>query len=182
MEIQEAIEATQQPRSRYQLVHFVLGQHDTPEQQFRQLCLELQSIRRNIKSALLIEKKGKLKVARLLETGDEIDAVDAEIILSDMEEANVVMLGAYRELAVLEDLFNSIPHFTLDEIEHGQDEYWQLRLTRQTNLQIMAGGVGWAQLDAMRQANLLDGAIEERHEYLQSIAEAEAAQELEAGA
>ena len=117
-----------------------------------------------------------------LETGDEIDAVDAEIILTDMEAASVVMLGAYRELAVLEDLFNSIPHFTLDEIEHAQPEYWEKRLTRQTNLQIMAGGVGWAQLDAMRQANLLDGAIEERHEYLQSIAEAEAAQELEAGA
>ena len=182
MEIQEAIEALQQPRSRYQIIHFVLGQHDTPEQQFRQLCLELQSMRQNIKGSLLAEKKGMLEIAQLLETGDEIKAVEAEIIQSELEHTTVVRLGAYRELAVLEDLFNSMTHFTLDEIEHAQPEYWEKRLTRQTNLQIMSGNVGWAQLDAMRQANLLDGAIEERHEYLQSIAETEAAQELEAGA
>ena len=30
MNIREAIEEIQQPRSRYQLIHFVLGQHDTP--------------------------------------------------------------------------------------------------------------------------------------------------------
>ncbi len=31
MNIHDAIAEVQQPRSRYQLVHFVLGQHDTPE-------------------------------------------------------------------------------------------------------------------------------------------------------
>ena len=44
MNITEAIAEIQQPRSRFQLVHFVVGQHDTPEMRFYQLCLELQDM------------------------------------------------------------------------------------------------------------------------------------------
>ena len=44
MDIATAIAEIQQPRSRYQLIHMVLGQHDTPEMQFYQLCLELQDM------------------------------------------------------------------------------------------------------------------------------------------
>jgi hypothetical protein len=35
-------------------------------------------------------------------------------------------------------------------------------MTRQTQLQIMAGGVGWSQLDAMRKVGLLDELVAER--------------------
>ena len=49
MTIEEAIEAVQQPRSRYQMEHFVLGQHDTIEMQFYQLCVELQNLRHNFR-------------------------------------------------------------------------------------------------------------------------------------
>ena len=48
-----------------------------------------------------------------------------------------------------------------EEIEQAQPEYWHQRLTRQTNLQIMAGDIGWSQLDSMRQAGFLDKAIED---------------------
>ena len=44
MNIQDAIAEIQQPRSRYQLVHFVIGQHDTPEMRFYQLMMELQDM------------------------------------------------------------------------------------------------------------------------------------------
>ena len=182
MNIAEAIAEIQQPRSRFQLIHFVIGQHDTAEMRFYQLCLELQDMGYKLRVAQLSIRKTEVEIARLLETGDEIDAIEAEEKEVGLEQTRIVMRGAEREVAVLTDLFDESQKFTRDEIEHAQPEYWQKRLTRQTNLQIMAGGVGWAQLDAMRQANLLDGAIEERHEYLQSIAEAEAAQELEAGA
>ena len=57
-------------------------------------------------------------------------------------------------------------HYTRDEIEHAQPDYWEKRLTRQTNLQVMAGNVQWAQLDAMRQTGLLDQAIEDRQAQL----------------
>lgn len=166
MNISEAIAAIQQPRSRFQLEHFVLGQHDTPEMQFYQLCMELQDMGFKLRMTQIGLRKIEIEIARLLETGDELDALEAEEKAVGMEQTMVVMLGAEREMAILTDLFNSIPHFTRDEIEHAQPEYWQKRLTRQTDLQIMSGNVGWAQLDAMRQAGLLDQAVAERQAQL----------------
>ena len=57
MDIHDAIAEVQQPRSRYQLVHFVLGQHDTPEMQFYQLMLELQDMGYKLRMAQLNVRK-----------------------------------------------------------------------------------------------------------------------------
>tara|TARA_R100000781_G_C4076972_1_gene126441 strand:+ start:1099 stop:1632 length:534 start_codon:yes stop_codon:yes gene_type:complete len=161
MEITEAIQAIQQPRSRFQLENFVLGQHDTIEMQFYQLCLELQMLMHSYETSEISIRRTELKIKRLLETGDEMDALEAEELVLGLEMQKVVMLGAKRELEIMKDIFYSIPHFTREEIEQAQPEYWQQRLTRQTNLQIMAGDIGWSQLDTMRQAGFLDKAIED---------------------
>ena len=166
MNIAEAIAEIQQPRSRFQLIHFVIGQHDTAEMRFYQLCLELQDMGYKLRLAQLSVRKTEIEIARLLETGDELDAIDAEEKQVGLEQTRIVMRGAERELAVLTDLFDGCQHYTRDEIEHAQPEYWEKRLTRQTNLQIMSGGVQWAQLDSMRQAGLLDQAIEDRQAQL----------------
>jgi hypothetical protein len=162
MNIHDAIAEIQQPRSRYQLVHFVLGQHDTPEMQFYQLMLELQDMGYKLRMAELNVRKTEVEIARLLETGDELDAIEAEEKQVGLEQTLIVMRGAQREIAILEDIFNTCQHYTRDEIEHAQPEYWQKRLTRQTNLQMMSGNVGWAQLDSMRQIGLLDDLVEAR--------------------
>ena len=162
MNIRDAIAEVQQPRSRYQLIHFVLGQHDTPEMRFYQLCLELQDMGYKLRMAQLNVKKTEIEIARLVATGDDLDAIEAEEKQVGLEQTRIVMRGAERELAILTDLFDESQKFTRDEIEHAQPEYWQKRLTRQTNLQIMAGGVQWAQLDSLRQAGLLDELIAER--------------------
>jgi len=166
MNIAEAIAEVQQPRSRYQLVHFVVGQHDTPEMRFYQLCLELQDMGYKLRMAQLGVRKGEVEIRRLVETGDELDAIDAEEKQVGLEQTRIVMRGAEREIAILTDLFDESTHYTRDEIEHAQPDYWHARLTRQTNLQLMAGGVGWAQLDAMRQAGLLDEMVAERERHL----------------
>jgi len=157
--ITDAIAEVQQPRSRYQLIHFVIGQHDTAEMRFYQLCIELQDMGYKLRMAQLGVRKSEVEIARLLATGDELDAIEAEEKQVGLEQTLIVMAGAEREIAILTDLFDESTHYTRDEIEHAQPEYWQLRLTRQTNLQIMAGGVQWAQLDSMRQAGILEEAI-----------------------
>ena len=162
MNIRDAIAEIQQPRSRYQLVHFVLGQHDTAEMQFYQLCIELQDMGYKLRMAELNVKKTEVEIARLVETGDELDAIEAEEKQVGLEQTQIVMKGARREIAILEDIFNTCQHYTRDEIEHAQPEYWHARLTRQTNLQMMSGSVQWAQLDSMRQIGLLDELIAER--------------------
>ena len=166
MNIHDAIVEIQQPRSRYQLIHFVIGQHDTPEMRFYQLMLELQDMGYKLRLAELGVRKSEVEIARLLETGDELDAIEAEEKQVGLGHTRVVMLGAERELAVLTELFEESTHYTRAEIDADQDAYWKARLTRQTDLQLMSGSVGWAQLDAMRQAGLLDQAIENRHAQL----------------
>ena len=166
MNIHDAIAEIQQPRSRYQLVHFVLGQHDTPEMQFYQLMLELQDMGYKLRMAELNVRKTEVEITRLLETGDELDALEAEEKQVGLEQTQIVMKGAQREIAILEDIFNECQHYTRDEIEHAQPEYWQARLTRQTNLQMMSGNVQWAQLDSMRQIGLLDDLVEAREAQL----------------
>jgi len=176
MNIAEAIEEIQQPRSRYQLIHFVIGQHDTPEMRFYQLCLELQDMGYKLRTAQLSIRKTEVEISRLLETGDELDALEAEEKQVGLEQTRIVMRGAERELAILTDLFDESQKFTRDEIEHAQPEYWQKRLTRQTNLQIMSGNVGWAQLDSMRQIGLLDEMVSDREQQLADQARAELTQ------
>ena len=173
MNIADAIAEVQQPRSRYQLIHFVIGQHDTPEMRFYQLMLELQDMGHKLRMAELGVKKAKVEISRLLETGDELDAIEAEEKQVGLEQTLVVMQGALREVAVLEAIFNTCQHYTRDEIEHAQPEYWEKRLTRQTNLQIMSGNVGWAQLDSMRQIGLLDEMGTEREAQLTEQAKLE---------
>tara|TARA_R110002051_G_scaffold25689_1_gene62630 strand:- start:318 stop:848 length:531 start_codon:yes stop_codon:yes gene_type:complete len=173
MNIAEAIAEIQQPRSRYQLIHFVIGQHDTPEMRFYQLCLELQDMGYKLRIAELGIRKAEIEIGRLLETGDELDALEAEELELGLGQTRIVMRGAEREMAILTDLFDESQKFTRDEIEHAQPEYWQKRLTRQTNLQIMSGTVGWAQLDSMRQIGLLDEIVAEREQMLTDQAVAE---------
>ena len=162
MNITDAIAEVQQPRSRFQLVHFVIGQHDTPEMRFYQLCLELQDMGLKLRLAQLGVRKAEVEIRRLVETGDELDAIEAEEKQVGLEQTLIVMAGAEREIAILTDLFDESTHYTRAEIEHAQPEYWHARLTRQTNLQLMAGSVGWAQLDSLRQAGMLDELIAER--------------------
>jgi len=171
--IRDAIAEVQQPRSRYQLIHFVIGQHDTPEMRFYQLCLELQDMGFKLRMAKLGVRKGEVEIRRLLETGDELDAIEAEEKEVGLEQTLIVMRGAEREVAVLTDLFDESQKFTRDEIEHAQPEYWHKRMTRQTNLQIMSGSVGWAQLDSMRQIGLLDDMIEAQEHQSAEHAQAE---------
>jgi len=168
MNITEAIAEIQQQRSRFQLVHFVIGQHDTPEMRFYQLCLELQDMGFKLRMAQLGVRKGAVEIGRLQATGDELDAIEAEEKQVGLEQTRIAMAGAEREIAILTDLFDESTHYTRAEIEHAQPEYWQARLTRQTNLQIMAGGVQWAQLDSMRQAGLLDELVAEREAQAQN--------------
>jgi len=166
MDVCAAIAEVQQQRSRFQLVHFVIGQFDTPEVRFYQICIELQDMGYKLRIAQLGVRKAKIEIARLLETGDELDAIEAEEKQVGLEQTLIVMRGAEREIAILTDLFDESEKFTRAEIEHAQPEYWKARLTRQTNLQLMAGSVQWGQLDSMRQAGLLDEMVAERERQL----------------
>ena len=151
-----AIAEVQQSRSRFQLEHFVVGQHDTPEMRFYQVCIELQDMEYRLALATLNERETELKIEKLRAKDTPLAHVKADKRQLGLDQMRVVKIGAEREVAILRDMFRESTKYTREQIELAQPDYWRARLTRQYALQQAAGSVGWAQLDAMIQAELMD--------------------------
>jgi hypothetical protein len=162
-EIDKAIAEVQQPRSRFQLERFVLGQHSTPEMQYYQTVLELQDMIYKYKLAQISVKKAEVKIAKLRSTGDELDDLKAQENELGLAQTRFTMLGAERELAHLIDIWNGFEHkFTRAEIESAQPDYWTARLTNNAKAMLMSGsGVNAAHIEAMEQAGVLDSFVAE---------------------
>lgn len=167
MELEQAIMEVQQPRSRYMLDHLILGQHDTPEMRFFYCVVELNDKLAKYRHAEVNKERMEREMARL----EESDEQDADLDLRDQrieyDYYMGVMAGGERELRDLFDIYAGMEHFTREQIDANQKDYWEARMTRQTELQIMSGTIGWAQLDAMRQVGLLDDLVDE-HRQLQT--------------
>ena len=163
-DIQLSFVECQMPRTPYQLERFVVGQHDTPEMRFVQVCREIEGLYYTIKEVGMANKKTELEIAKLRATGDEIDAIDADIKELGLERTRLVAIGARRELDCLIEMYDAIPHFTRQQIDESQPGYWQARLGRQANLQIMSGGANWAHLEALDQVGVLKPMIQAQQE------------------
>jgi hypothetical protein len=162
-EIQQAIAEVQQPRSRFQLERFVLGQHATPEMQYYQTVLELQDAIYKYKLAVINVKKSELKIARLRATGDELDELKAQEVELGLTQTALAMVGAEREMNHLLEIFDTFEHkYTREEIEAAQPDYWQARLTNNAKAMLMSGqSVNAAHIEAMEQAGVLDNFVAE---------------------
>jgi predicted transcriptional regulator len=162
-EIENAIAEVQQPRSRFQIDRFVLGQHATKEMQYYQVCLELQDLLNKYKLAEINAKKAQVKINRLRSTGDELDELKAQEIELGQAQTRLAIIGAQRELAHLIDIWKSFDHkYSRDEIEAAQPDYWQARLTNNAKAMLMGGSsVNAAHIEAMEQAGILDSFVAE---------------------
>jgi hypothetical protein len=162
-EIEKAIAEIQQPRSRFQLERFVLGQHATAEMQYYQVCLELQDLLYKYKLAEITAKKTQLKIDRLRATGDELDELKAQEVELGQSQTRFAVIGAQRELAHLIDIWESFDHkYSREEIEAAQPDYWQARLTNNAKAMLMGGqSVNAAHIEAMEQAGVLDNFVAE---------------------
>jgi hypothetical protein len=162
-EIEQAIAEVQQPRSRFQLEAFVLGQHATPEMKYYQTVIELQDAIYKYKLAQIAVQKSELKIARLRSTGDALDELKAQEIELGLGQTQVTMLGAEREMKHLVEIFDTFQHkYTRAEIEQAQPDYWQARLTNNAKAMLMGGtSVNPAHIEAMEQAGVLDSFVAE---------------------
>ena len=162
-DIEKAIAEVQQPRSKFQLERFVLGQHGTPEMQYYQTCIELQDMIYKYQNAQIAVKKQELKIERLRASGDELDELKAQEKEIGLRQTRLAMIGAERELNHLIEIWDSFEKkYTREEIEEAQAEYWKERLTTNARAMLMGGsGVNPAHIEAMDQAGVLDNFIEE---------------------
>lgn len=155
-------------RSKYQLEHFVIDQHDTPQMQFQQILIEGADLTYKIRMAELNIKKTEIEISRLKETGDEIDAIEAEEKELGLAYTRLTLEGARYELAVLEELFAKYPVYSYADIEENQPDYWNRRLTRQAELEVAERqqGISVGNLSSMLTTGLIqrNPEVENRNE------------------
>lgn len=146
----EAFEAIQQPRSDFALAHFVVAQHDTPARQWAQAVLELQIKVFNIRRAQVDRERIDIDIEeirrrlhspllrRSVRRRLELDLVAKDV---DAKDVDLARLGAVREAETLYAITKQIERqandgqpFTYEQLQAGEAEYWQLRLSRQAYL------------------------------------------------
>jgi predicted RNase H-like nuclease (RuvC/YqgF family) len=161
MDIHKAIKEIRQSRSRYQLEKFVIGQHHSPEMQYYQLTLEAAGLISTIKETELRIRKIQAECEELRETGKKSDAIEADIKELSLEDLELHLIGSRRELEHLKALFEDFPKFTREEIEAAQGDYWQTRLSRVAEMQMLSrqSGIDWAQIEAIYQTGNLPQAM-----------------------
>lgn len=146
----------EQSRSRYQLERFVVGQHHTPEMQYVQIVRELKVVTDALEQGTLRAELAMAEAAELRESGLRSDEIAAELKERSAQSKLQSLQGTRREIVILEELLSRYPRYTRDEIEAAQEDYWHGRLLRVAHMQALAGGVGWAHIEALWQS----GAIE----------------------
>lgn len=150
-------------RSDYQLRHFVVGQHDTPEMRFRQILLEAKDLIFKIKNAEIEVEITQRKIEKLESSGDAIKHLKAEQLRLGLGLALEALEGARRELRYLAELSKDYRYYSPEEIEANQGEYWEKRLTRQVTTDRMAAenGVSAGNLASMMNAGLVAKELEQ---------------------
>lgn len=163
MDIQDKLKDIQQARSNYQIEKFVVGQHTAPEMQYYQLCVEAAGVQQAIAETELRIQKIKALAVELAQTGKKSDAIEAKIQLLAIPSLQSQVLASKRELLHFQNLLSTYPDYTRQDIEDAQKDYWENRLTRVAQLQMLSrqGGVDWAQLEAVYQAGIFETAINE---------------------
>jgi hypothetical protein len=155
-------------RSDYQLKHFVVGQHDTPEMRYRQILLEAKDLIFKIKNAELSLEITRRKIDKLEASDKETDHIKAQQRRLGMALTLDALEGAKRELDYLVELSKDYRHYEPDEIEANQAEYWEKRLTRQANTDRMSleQGISAGNLESLMKAGLVQKQIDSHSENL----------------
>lgn len=124
---------------------------------YRQILLEAKDLLFKIKNAELQLEINKRKIDKLEASKDEVKHLKAAQLRLGLSMTQGVLESARRELDYLLELSKDYRHYTPDEIEANQEEYWELRLTRQATTDRMAleQGVTAGNLASMMNAGLV---------------------------
>lgn len=150
-----------QNRTNYQLEKFVLGQHHSPEMQYRQLVIELNGLLDSKEEQKLRIEKTKAEAEELRETGKKSDAIEAKILDLKVKNMEAGLMPVEKEISHLQSIFDASYKYSAEEIEAAQADYWETRLTRVAQLQMLSrqGGVDWAYLDSLQQSGIIEQAL-----------------------
>lgn len=155
MDIQKIAQEITFNRSRYQMERFVVGQHHTPEMQYRQIIVEAVGLLETLQETNLRIAKIAAECEELRASGKRSDEIEAQIKENSLLGLERHKTVSQRELDHLRELAARYPAYSLADIEDNQESYWQERLMRTAHFQALSGGMGWAQIEAVWQAGIL---------------------------
>ena len=138
--------AIQCPTPLYPMRHFVVGQHDTPGQQWAQCTLELKNRIQNLRRGEIGRRKLMRKIARLDEIGTEAARDRADELRIELEDLEYAEGGTIREVEHLLKIKAELEAahggrgWTRDELDAEQPTYWIERAKRQALQDLNAHG------------------------------------------
>ena len=133
--LKDAIDVIQQPRTNFEIAHYMVGQHATPGRQWVQCVLQLQISMFNIRRAQLNVQIIQAEIKDLRsDPQTEICEIKAQLKEVDLQELELARLGAVREAETLYAIFKQLPTYTREKFEAEEPEFWRIRLSEQMML------------------------------------------------
>jgi hypothetical protein len=147
-----AFDEIQMPRTEYELRKFVIESQDTPAKAYAHCVLELSNKYDNLRLANIDVQIKEHEIAELEAKKDKISKLEAQKKRIELEQTNRARVGALREFEALYRIWNEFPHkYTRAEIDSDQPEYWDKRIARQANNDMISSGrVSASNVDALR--------------------------------
>lgn len=147
-----AFDEIQMPRTEYELRKFVIESQDTPAKAYAHCVLELSNKYDNLRLANIDVQIKEHEIAELEAKKDKISKLEAHKKRIELEQTNRARVGALREFEALYRIWHEFPHkYTRAEIDADQPEYWDKRIARQANNDMISSGrVSASNVDALR--------------------------------
>jgi len=150
-ELWDAMYGLSQPRTDYALRNFVVGNHETEEMRYAHCVLELRNKYTTLKRSKISLEKIDYEISILKEKDDKLSEFEWREKEIDREEQLLAVKGAVRELACLYTIWKEFPvKYTRKQINALQPEYWNKRITKQANQDVISTGrIGKGNLQAL---------------------------------
>jgi hypothetical protein len=124
---------------------------------YRQIIIESKKLFFDIKHIEIEVEITNKKIEKLEASDKDTDRLRAEQKKLGLVNTKEALEAAKQELNYLIELSKDYRHYTPDEIEANQENYWELRLTRQATTDRMAleQGINVGNLESMMNAGLV---------------------------
>jgi len=150
----EEIKEMQQNRSNFALEKFVVGSHDLPGRQRKQVLDELLSVMQGLQQVVTEYELTTIDIQELNEATDnhyqnERNIINLRSKERDQKFQELRIIGLIRECNALYQILEALPKYTREKFEAEEAQYWTKRLSKQFFLAQHQGNQG--NLDAIHQ-------------------------------
>jgi len=140
-ELIKAFDEIQMPRTEYEIRQFIVFNNETDPKAYAHCVLELSNKYDALRMANYDVQIKEEEILQLEKKKDKISKLEAEKKKIELEQTNRARIGALREFEALYRIWQEFPKkYTRQEIDADQPEYWNKRLTRQANQDLLSSG------------------------------------------